>query len=91
MHKESGAISMLYWLGVYLLVAIGVAIPFLLLYLFGLVMRLSVAAIRFMMASLRNALTSGSFRAAAHARRSWFSSLTSYLWHPPTMTRPVGR
>ena len=29
---------MLYWLGVYLLVATGVAVPFLLLYLVGLVM-----------------------------------------------------
>jgi hypothetical protein len=82
---------MLYWLGVYLLVAIIVAVPFLLLYLFGLVIGLTVTAIRPRMASLRNALTLGSFRAVAHARRSWFSSLTSYLWHPPRTTRPAVR
>jgi hypothetical protein len=37
---------MLYWLGVYLLVAIGVAVPFLLLYVVRLVFWLGVTAIR---------------------------------------------
>ena len=43
---------MLYWLGVYLLVVIGVAVPFLLLYLVGLVLWLAVSAIGSMMRSL---------------------------------------
>ena len=43
---------MLYWLGVYLLVAIGVAVPFLLLYVVGLVLWLAVAAIGSMIRSL---------------------------------------
>jgi hypothetical protein len=47
---------MSYWLGVYLLVAVSVAVPFLLLYLFGLVMWLTVTAIGSMMQSLTDAL-----------------------------------
>jgi len=37
---------MMYWLGVYVLVVIGVAVPFLLLYLVGLLLCLAAAAIR---------------------------------------------
>jgi uncharacterized membrane protein len=47
---------MLYWLGVYLLVAIGVAVPLLLLYVVGLVFWLSVAAIRSTVRSVRDVL-----------------------------------
>ena len=47
---------MLYWLGVYLLVAIGVAVPFLVLYVVGLVFWLGVAAIRSTVRSVRDVL-----------------------------------
>jgi len=47
---------MLYWLGVYLLVVIGVAVPFVLLYLIGLVMWLAATAIGSMTKSLTDAL-----------------------------------
>ena len=48
---------MLYWLGVYLLVVIGVAVPFLVLYAVGLVFWLSVAAMRSTLRSVRDVLT----------------------------------
>jgi hypothetical protein len=44
---------MLYWLDVYLLVAIGVAVPFLLLYVVGLVFWLAAAAIRMCRVAVR--------------------------------------
>jgi hypothetical protein len=47
---------MLYWLGVYVLVVIGVAIPFLLLYIVGSLLWLTITAIRSMMRSLQHAL-----------------------------------
>jgi hypothetical protein len=47
---------MLYWLGVYLLVVIGVAVPFVLLYVVGLVFWLSVTAIRSTVRSVRDIL-----------------------------------
>ena len=47
---------MLYWLGVYLLVAIGVAVPLMVLYVVGLVFWLGVATIRSMMRSVRDVL-----------------------------------
>jgi hypothetical protein len=51
-----GEISMLYWVGVYLLVAIAVAVPFLVLYVVGLVLWLSVAAIRSTVRSVKGVL-----------------------------------
>jgi hypothetical protein len=47
---------MLYWLGVYVLVAIGVAIPLLILYAVGIVLSLTVTAILSLMRGLRHAL-----------------------------------
>jgi hypothetical protein len=47
--------SMLYWLGEYVLVAIGVLVPFLLLCILGIVFWLTVRAIRSMMRGLKDA------------------------------------
>lgn len=47
---------MLYWLGVYLLVAVSVAIPFLLLYLVGILFWLAFTSIRSALRSLRETL-----------------------------------
>ena len=48
---------MLYWLSVYMLVVIGVALPFVLLYLVGVFFSLAFCAVRFVMRSLKNILT----------------------------------
>jgi hypothetical protein len=47
---------MLYWLGVYLLVALSVAIPFLLLYFVGILFWLAFTAIRSASRTLRDTL-----------------------------------
>jgi hypothetical protein len=47
---------MSYWLGVYLLVVIGVAVPFLLLYVVGILFWLTITAVRSMMRGLKHAL-----------------------------------
>jgi hypothetical protein len=47
---------MLYWLGVYLLVAIAVAVPLMVLYVVGLVFWLGAAAIRSTVRSVRDVL-----------------------------------
>ena len=49
---------MLYWLGVYLLVTISVAVSFLLLYCVGILFWLAVTGMGSLMRSLRNALLS---------------------------------
>jgi hypothetical protein len=48
--------SMAYWLGVYVLVAVGVGVPFLLLYILGIVFWLTLKAIRSMIRDLKDAL-----------------------------------
>jgi len=48
---------MLYWLGVYSLVVVGVAVPFLLLYLIGVVFWLALEVIHFGMRTLKNEWT----------------------------------
>jgi len=48
---------MLYWLSVYMLVVIGVAVPFVVLYLVGVLFWLAFGSIRFLMRSLKNAWT----------------------------------
>jgi len=47
---------MLYWLGVYVLVAISVAVPLLVLYVLGIVLWLILTAIRSTIRSLKDAL-----------------------------------
>jgi hypothetical protein len=47
---------MLYWLSVYGLVAIGVAVPLLVLYVLGIILWLIITAIRSMIWSLKDAL-----------------------------------
>lgn len=47
---------MSYWLGVYILVVIAVAVPCLLLYLIGLVSWLAVAAVRFVTRQIKDSL-----------------------------------
>jgi hypothetical protein len=48
---------MLYWLGVYLLVIVGVAVPFLALYVGGVLLWLALGSIRFAKRRLKDALT----------------------------------
>jgi hypothetical protein len=50
---------MLYWLGVYMLVIAGVAVPSLLLYFVGVCFSLALRAICFVMRNLKETLTAG--------------------------------
>jgi hypothetical protein len=62
---------MLYWLGVYLLVVISVAAPFLLLYLVGLVVWLAAGAIGSTKKILTNALAVRKGFSRAHWSAIW--------------------
>jgi hypothetical protein len=53
---EFGRFIMLYWLGVYTLVAIVALVPFFLLYVLWFLVWLSLTAIRFMIRSVNNAI-----------------------------------
>ena len=57
---------MLYWLGVYLLICIAVAIPFLLLYIAGILFWLALGAVLSAMRSLRDVLMHQPHFARAH-------------------------
>ena len=59
---------MLYWLGVYLLVVIGVAVPLMVLYVVGFVFWLGIVAIRSTVRSVKNALPVRT----EFARANWF-------------------
>jgi hypothetical protein len=48
---------MLYWLGLYLLVIVGVAVPFVLLYLVAVFFWLALGATRVLMRNLKDMLT----------------------------------
>jgi hypothetical protein len=57
---------MLYWLGVYTLVVIVALVPFVLLYVLGCLLWRGIAAIRFTIRSINNALTSRTDFAKTH-------------------------
>ena len=58
--------TMLYWLGVYLLICIAVAIPFLLLYVAGIVFWLALSGLRSVMRNLRDVLEARADFARSH-------------------------
>lgn len=59
---------MLYWLGVYTLVAIVALVPFFLLYVLWFLVWLSLTAIRFMIRSVNNGLA---IRTDSFSRENW--------------------